>query len=178
MLQTPTTEERVAFKTMRIHHDLTEYLVDKQRRDAVTSDRLTFSRHAIHMYGYCGTSALYEYAPGGDLQHLIEDNFDSAAEFVHYYPPTERLLLAFNVTAALADVHTTEGTNRYPAIVHGDFKSDQFVAVTEAREDHKLPHFKLGDFNLARFVYWNKKHHHPCVIKPDGNGGKNRAPEE
>lgn len=184
MLQTPG--EKLAFKTMRLKHDLTEYLMDKQRRDAVTSDRLTFSKHAIHMYGYCGTSALYEFAPGGDLQKLIE-KFDTATDFTEYYSPAERLLLAFNVTSALADVHTTEGPQTNPAIVHGDFKSDQFVAVTtaddpgeeeEESDHHKLPHFKLGDFNLARFVFWNEEHHHPCVIKPDGNGGKNRAPEE
>ena len=121
MLQTP--DERIAFKTMRLRHELTEYLVDKQRRDAVTSDRLTFSQHAIHMYGYCGTSALYEYAPGGDLQGLIQE-FDSALDFINYYPSAERLLLAFNVTAALADVHTTEGPDRPAAIVSSSAPPD------------------------------------------------------
>ena len=186
MLQTPLASnhnEKVAFKTLRYQHDPTEYVLDKQRRDAVTSDRITFSKHAIHMYAYCGTSALYEFAPGGDLEHLLEDQFDTAEDFLAYYSVAERYRLAYNVTAALADLHTTEGPDRPTAIVHGDFKADQFVATTTPREeddgdDHTLPQFKLGDFNLARMVYWNERGNHPCVIAPDGNGGTFRAPEE
>ena len=197
MMQSPAAgatgiPSRVAFKTLRYHHETTEYVLDKQRRDAVTSDRITSSRQSIHMYAYCGTSALYEYAPGGDLEKLL-DRFEepssetgSSPSFVEYYSVEERFRLAYNATAALTDLHTTEGADRPTGIVHGDFKADQFVAVTPAVVDltdantalHKLPHFKLGDYNLARMVYWNKRGHHPCVIEPDGNGGTFRAPEE
>ncbi|CAB9522380.1 STYKc [Seminavis robusta] len=183
-----TKLEPIAFKTMQYQHDVTEYLLDKQRRDSVTSDRLQFSRHAIHMYAYCGTSALYEWAPGGDLEMLIKE-FGSPQAFVEFYSMEERFKLAYNATVALTDVHTTEGSHRPPAIVHADFKTDQFVAVTpvdwtslepENRDgaSRKLPHFKLGDFNLARFPYWNARHDHVCPVYTDGNGGELRAPEE
>ena len=244
---------RVALKTMRYHHNITEYVLDKQRRDAVTSDRITASNQAIHMYAYCGTTAMYEYAPGGDLEKLM-DSFASPKEWIQYYDISERFTLAYNISSALADLHNTEGPGHPTGIVHGDFKPDQFVAVTpvenlqdikeeqariknqqkangeedeseESGDDeedadgeepgdddsvpyyqdleaappqpqdttntrqlqqtassttvrHRLPHYKIGDFNLARFVYWNKHHNHPCVIKPDGNGGEFRAPEE
>jgi len=178
------SREQVAFKTIRYEHDITEYVLDKSRRDAVVSDRVTSSSHVIHMYAYCGTSALYEYAPGGDLEAFLDDNFDTPQDYTNAYPVSERYLLAYNVTAALKDLHTTEGIDRPTAIVHGDFKADQFVATTTTTTKtatskvQSLPHFKLGDFNLARMVYWNKKKSHPCVIKPDGNGGGYRSPEE
>ena len=183
----------LAFKTMRYEHDVNEYILDKQRRDSLTSDRVQFSDQTVKMYAYCGTSALYEYAPGGDLYKLLEQ-FDTAEDWLSYYSSEERYILAYNVTTALADLHNTESDEQPTAIVHGDFNAYQFVAITEPEEDdvggvnsrhhhhhsasHKLPHFKLGDFNLARFVYWNQKHNHPCVIRPDARGGEFRAPEE
>ena len=192
----PTTTasmETVAFKTMRYHHDVTEIVLDKQRRDSLTSDRLTFSKQAIHMYAYCGTSALYEYAPGGDLYKFIEQ-YETSQDFLDAFSPQERYQLAMNVTSALADLHNTERPDarhfgngnkhvrRYPAtaIVHADFNANQFVAVAPpaSTPSATLPHFKLGDFNLARFVYWNAKHNHPCMVEPDGSGGQFRAPEE
>ena len=177
-------EEPIAFKTLRYQHDATEYVMDKQRRDSITSDRLSFSPQAIDMYASCGTSALYEFAPGGDLKEMIQ-SFRTPKAWTEYFSSHERYRLAHNVTAALADLHQTEGRNQPTAIVHGDFKSDQFVAVTQAdnsnntqSQKRKLPHYKLGDFNLARFVFWNQRGQHPCVIHTDGNGDKNRAPEE
>jgi hypothetical protein len=183
--------ERVAFKTMQYEHDLTEFLLDKQRRDAVTSDRLQFSEHTIHMYSYCGSSALYEWAPGGDLEQLVTAFNDSQA-FLDFYSLEERYLLAYNASVALADVHTSEGSTRSPAIVHADLRADQLVAVEPVDYDsisspenrhkkgvsHKLPRFKLGDFNLARFPYWNTTSNRPCAVETDGNQGELRAPEE
>jgi len=211
--------ETIALKTKRYHHDFSEYIYDKQRRDAVTSDRIQFSSQAIHMYGACGTSGLYEYAPGGDLYQLL-DKFETAQDWMEYYSSGERYILAYNVTSALKDLHTTEqhntqhphgqqhsndscihNHNKYSntaAIVHGDFNANQFVAMSSASRlswkdlyddqnqlrtssdahHHALPQFKLGDFNLAQFVYWNKEDHHPCVVQPDGAGGQFRAPEE
>ena len=196
--------ETVAFKTMRYLHEVSEKVLDKQRRDALTSDRLTSSSQAIKMYGYCGTSALYEFAPGGDLFEYIEA-YDSSKAWRDAVPIEQRYQLALNVTTALADLHTTEppdarhllypgetnGKLRYPAtaIVHADYNAHQFVAVTPKEQNHDngasssttslvLPHFKLGDFNLAQFVYWNTKNEHPCMVRPDGRGGEFRAPEE
>jgi hypothetical protein len=183
--------ERVAFKTMQYEHDHTEFLLDKQRRDAVASDRLQFSMHTVKMYSYCGSSALYEWAPGGDLENLVLA-FNGSKAFRDFYSLPERYLLAYNASVALTDVHTSEGSNKYPAIVHADFRVDQFVAVepvdwnsisTTPQQNrqgisHKLPRFKLGDFNLARFPYWNTKLKRPCAVETDGNGGELRAPEE
>ena len=188
--------ETVAFKTMRYHHEVSEKVLDKQRRDALTSDRLTSSPQAIKMYGYCGTSALYEFAPGGDLFEFIEA-YDSSKAWREAVPIEQRYQLALNVTTALADLHNTEtpdarhygGKNgddklRYPAtaIVHADYNAHQFVAVTPKQDGTStsgvIPHFKLGDFNLAQFVYWNTKNDHPCMVRPDGSGGEFRAPEE
>jgi Protein kinase domain len=189
-LQSPFTGP-IAFKTMRYEHHVSEYVLDKQRRDALASDRVQFSDQTIHMYAYCGTSALYEYAPGGDLLQYM-DRFETDQEWQEQFDSRELLLLAYNVTSALADLHTTEdGHNNnhhhyprrsslYPstAIVHADFNANQFVAVAPSGDPKKIPHFKLGDFNLARMVYWNVKHNHPCVVQTDGAEGQFRAPEE
>ena len=164
-------KNKFAMKTLRYEHNVTEYILDKQRRDALTSDRAQFSDQTIDLYAYCGTSAAYEYAPGGDMEELF-DYFDTAEEWRNYYSSKQRYLLAYNATRSLADLHNTEKGEENPtAIVHADFKPNQFVAVTKDRNDHKIPQYKLGDFNLARFLYWDEKHDRPCTINPEGTGG-------
>jgi len=118
--------------------------------------------------------------------------------WIEYYDVSERFGLAYNVTTALADLHHFTGrrdsrhlsssSSSPVAIVHGDLKSNQFVAISAGgstlddnhskHKRHRMPHFKLGDFNLARFVYWNAQTNQACPIKGDGCGGTNRAPEE
>jgi Protein kinase domain len=180
--------ERIAFKTLRFDHAYSEIVYDKQRRDAVTSERVQFSDHTIHMYAYCGTAALYEYAPGGNLMHYL-NQFETGEDWRKAYTPAERFQLALSVTSALADLHTTE-SDHGSAIVHADFNANQFVAITMGLTNTQhddlnnnndrppIPQFKLGDFNLSKFVYRHHTTKQPCTVKTESTGGPWRAPEE
>lgn len=52
-------------RSLRWREVYDEMIYDKQRIDAIVSERLTSSPHVIDVYGFCGASALNEYADGG-----------------------------------------------------------------------------------------------------------------
>jgi hypothetical protein len=56
------------------------------------------------------------------------------------------------------------------SIAHTDIAPGQFIKVGD--------HFKLNDFNRARFLAWSKSKQKPCPYHVANNGGKFRSPEE
>jgi len=54
-------------KTLRYEHDVNDRNVDRNRRDAMSLERLTRSHLVVGIYGYCSTSGLFEYSDGGDI---------------------------------------------------------------------------------------------------------------
>ena len=62
---------KLALKTLRWTRDFTERHFDRHRRDAVVADRLTALPTSVDIYGFCGQSAIYEFAKGGDLKRAI-----------------------------------------------------------------------------------------------------------
>ena len=63
--------EPFVFKPMRRKHRFTFRNFDRMRRDAVVMDRLTAHKYILNIYGFCGTSAVFEYADGGDIDSTL-----------------------------------------------------------------------------------------------------------
>ena len=67
-------------KTKRYKHDFTDRNFDRYRRDALAMERLSFAPNVLNMYGFCGVTALVDYADGGDIENYIEDLPDRLTE--------------------------------------------------------------------------------------------------
>jgi len=136
---------------------------------------LQSSKYLLNVYGYCGTSGIYEFAAGGNLMSVTE-NFQSQ------YTPRIKLELSYNVAHAIADLHNMAKEGQ-PVVAHTDIFPDQFVRV---REDTSLTRtsFKLNDFNRGRWINLPKANAPSNVTKEScgftfpRNRGKFRSPEE
>lgn len=155
--------ERVVLKTLRYQHDFDGRNYDRHRRDAMATERLTWSPNIINIYGFCGNSGVYEFAPGGDIEDVL---FNSDAV---QWNSTERLTVAFQVASAIADTHDSE-RDGIPAIAHTDITTAQFV--------HLDGIYKLNDFNRCRFIPYDEKRQRNCGFRIPNNPGTFRAPEE
>lgn len=148
-------QEVYVLKTLRYEHDFEDRNYDRHRRDALAMLRMTASPNVINIYSYCGNSGMFEYAPGGDMEEMIwysDDKWNS----------TERLIVAYQVATAIADLHTVEEDGR-PSIAHTDITTSQFVYV-DGR-------YKLNDFNRCRFIAWNQKTNKQCGFYVGSNPG-------
>jgi tRNA A-37 threonylcarbamoyl transferase component Bud32 len=116
---------------------------------------MTASPNVINIHAYCGNSGIFEYAYGGDMEDMIWYS-DSK------WNSTERLIVAYQVATAIADVHTVEENGR-PSIAHTDITTSQFVYV-DGR-------YKLNDFNRCRFIAWNQKTNEQCGFFVSKNPG-------
>jgi hypothetical protein len=63
--------QRRVIKTLRYDHDFTARNIERNRRDAMALERLTSSRHVVNVYGYCSTSAVFEFSDGGDINNEL-----------------------------------------------------------------------------------------------------------
>ena len=101
-------EPPVVLKTLRIEREFLDEYFDLHRRDAVAMERLTFSPYVINVHGFCGQTAINEFAEGilgGKITSLEKLNrrlrgkeSDPQALFL-------KLQLATKVSLALAHVH-------------------------------------------------------------------------
>jgi Protein kinase domain len=154
-------------KTIRYLHDFEERNYDRHRRDAVATERLTWSTNIIHIYSFCANSAIYEFAPGGDIESALwyRENDKSNSSWTS----SERLIIAYQVASGIADAHNSE-RNGIPAIAHTDITTSQFVHVDGI--------YKLNDFNRCRFLTYDVQRHKNCDFRVGNNPGTFRSPEE
>ena len=160
-------------KTMRYFHSFSERNYDRHRRDAVAMERLSASEHVVDIYAFCGNSGVFQYADGGDLEENVWNNDDDESQQssgddndavgddhhgAKVWNSTEKLLVAYQLAAGLADVHRLN-------IAHADISHGQFVYVSEEGR------FRLNDFNRCRFIRWNKKLQDFCPFKVGSNPG-------
>ncbi|KAL7465380.1 hypothetical protein ACHAXS_005700 [Conticribra weissflogii] len=193
--------KKIALKTIRYEHDYTEYNIDRHRRDALASDRLTSSPFVVSMFAYCGHSGFYEYSTGGTLDDRIREHLMALMDVgseeilglerndIDDVKPLDRfdkLYLAYQVALALADTHDADGLKDREgniisgAIVHADITTGQFIDV-EGR-------YKLNDFNRCRFMRryrtrdgqkrQSEQHNKPCGFYVENNPSIYRSPEE
>lgn len=154
-------------KTLRYGHLVTERNIDRNRRDAVSLERLSSSPHVVDVYGYCSISGVFEYSDGGDITEAIWSNGDGNQP--RDLSSLDKLRIATQAIMGLADAHTTDDPNQ-SAIAHADIGLTQYIMI-DGR-------YKLNDFNRARFLLKNRTTGATCPYQIGSNPGKNRSPEE
>lgn len=159
--------ELTALKTLLYEHPWTKRNMDRHRRDALATDRLTGSPNALDLYGYCANTGIYEFANGGSLEDAVDDEEDWKT-----WNSTTKMKYAYQVAQAIADVHNIDKEG-LASMSHTDISMSQFVSVNGGVD------FKINDFNRARFLYRDKKKHRElCKFEVGSNKGKFRSPEE
>mmetsp|Transcript_10335 Transcript_10335/g.23178 ORF Transcript_10335/g.23178 Transcript_10335/m.23178 type:complete len:511 (+) Transcript_10335:27-1559(+) len=164
--------DKSALKTMRYEHGFEARNFDRHRRDALASERLTSSNNVVDIHLFCGNSAVFEFASGGDINDAIwplQDQNGNLTLANRSLTSLERLGIALQVSTALADVHNIDQEGR-PSLAHTDITPSQFIMI-----DGK---YKLNDFNRCRFIRWNRTDDKPCSYFVGRNPGKFRSPEE
>lgn len=112
------------------------------------------------------TFGIFEYASGGDIEQMID--FDTAKVD---WNSTERLVVAYQVAASIADAHDSE-RNGVTTLAHTDITTGQFVHVESTQT------YKLNDINRCRFIARDENTGEPCKFEVGNNPGTFRAPEE
>ena len=170
-----TRDPPIALKTLLYERDWYQMQYKRHNLDALVASRLQSSPYILNIHGYCGTSGLYEFARGGNLQSVTEKYFNT-------FTPRIKVELSYNVAHAIADLHNMakEGV---PVVSHTDIFPNQFVRLEESD-----PYFLLNDFNRARWVNLpvvnndtsssNNMTKQSCGFTFPRNRGKFRSPEE
>lgn len=165
--------DKLALKTLKTTRDFEERHYDRHRRDAIAADRLASVPTSVDIYGYCGQSAVYEFAEGGNLRDAINKHIIRVKDNPNVgWNSTKKLQVAYMVASSIADLHNVDKEGR-ASIVHTDISNDQFISI---KGDG---YFQLNDFNRARFLKRNiddKSSNCPFFVK--SNKGKFRSPEE
>ena len=167
--------ETVILKMLRPERDFTAEFYELHRIDAVAMEQLTSSQFVLNVYGYCGQSALNEFANFKIPELSSLEKFDRQLRGKKH-PRIDRmkLKLAVSVATGVADMHELSadlvGDNR-PAIVHYDL-NPRNVAIVKGG----LP--KLNDFNVAHFLKWNPRTNETCGFEGRLHEPWWRAPEE
>eukprot|EP00562_Extubocellulus_spinifer_P032839 CAMPEP_0178730000 /NCGR_PEP_ID=MMETSP0699-20121125/29279_1 /TAXON_ID=265572 /ORGANISM="Extubocellulus spinifer, Strain CCMP396" /LENGTH=582 /DNA_ID=CAMNT_0020381983 /DNA_START=93 /DNA_END=1841 /DNA_ORIENTATION=+ len=162
--------EQVAVKTLRLRDssklDFDARNYHRHRVDAISYERLTSSPYVMNIYGYCGQSGIFEYAPDGDLSDALANDNDK-----NNLSKEERFKVAVEVARSVSDLHNFNG--RVPAIAHSDIWHSQFVKTRRGV-------FALSDFNRAQFLYWNSTSNEGSCpyYYQHTNGYPFRSPEE
>ena len=164
---------QMALKTLKYTRNYTINHYDRHRRDATVAEHLTSVPTSVDIYAYCGNSAIYQFAKGGNLKDAIDKSvaWDDGKKISRTWNSTQMLQIAYHVAEALADVHNVDMEGR-ASIAHTDVSADQFVSV----EGKHI--YKINDFNRARLIRWNHVNNTACPFFVKSNKGKNRSPEE
>jgi len=165
------TGPQIILKTLNWDTVYDEYVYEHQRIDALASERLTSSPHVIDIYGFCGGSALNEFADGGSFGRMIRRLNETVI------PPEELLVYARDAALGLADIHEIDGHGNTTTMIHHDYAAKNFLTV-----NGKL---KISDFNDGQLLRWDIKSDRRCNgFFWDGKCGENRerthrrSPEE
>ena len=162
---------KLALKTLKWSREFTERHFDRHRRDAIVADRLVAVPRSVDIYGFCGQSAIYEFAKGGDLRRAIQNRVINPRTVDSAWNSTQKLSIAFQIAASLADVHNVDMEGR-ASIAHTDISTGQFISIEG--DDN----FKINDFNRARLLKKNSINNTVCPFHVKSNKGKFRSPEE
>jgi serine/threonine protein kinase len=130
-------------KTLRWRELHDQIIHDMQRIDAVVSERLTASPHVIDIYGYCGASALNEYADGGMFAKTFRHHYSDKKT----YTDDELLVFARDAALSLADIHDLDGRGNVTSFVHHDLRAENFLMSNGV--------LKISDFNNGQLLRWD-----------------------
>lgn len=175
------TESQVVFRTHRYDADAdsrymklgAERVYTKQRIDAIVSEKLTSSPHVIDTYGFCGLSAIAEYADGGRLSDFVEKGGAASTKQMYTFVK--------DAMQGTADIHSIDG--EHATVRHRDASLKNMGLFSNGDGTYRL---KLFDFNSPVFLEWNFRDNVSCGWKrqvgwaramPDCGGLWARAPE-
>ena len=180
----------VVLKTLRMEREFLSEYYDLHNRDAVAMERLSFSPHVVNIYGYCGQSAINEYAdfPHGDgnVKSLEKLNRKMRGKR-NVQSMLLRLIIATSLASGLAHVH--QAGNQWQAdllpprlankaamagnalMVHYDINPRNIALFKGGRP-------KINDFNIAEFVRYNPVTQKPCGFESRMHSPWWRSPEE
>ena len=133
-------------------------------------ERLTASPYVMNVYGYCGQTAINEFA------HFMEgySDFEDFAKRVRGKNGKSfmfvKLQIATMIALGLNDIHDV-GDNGYATMVHYDINPKN-IELTKSG----FP--KINDFNVAEFLGWNERTGKPCGFKGRFREPWWRSPEE
>lgn len=144
------TGPQVILKTLNWEMEYDEVVFDHQRIDALASERLTSSPHVIDIFGFCGGSAINEFADGGSFGRMVRRMNDTEASI----PPERLLVYARDAALGLADVHEIDGRGNVTTLIHHDFAAKNLLTV-----GGKL---KVSDFNDGQLLRWDSKLNRRC----------------
>jgi len=133
---------------------------EKNRIDAMASERLTFSPHVIDVFGYAGQSVLNELASGYDLKIIHRSAGVSNRT---------KLRFAADVAEAIADLQRIDGEGN-ATLVHNDMGPSNFLVVRDT--------MKLSDFNLGHILLRDDNTGNLCPLEKSkrcGAGPTNRG---
>jgi len=98
----------VVLKTLRIEREFLDEYFDLHRRDAVAMERLTFSPYVVNVHGYCGQSAINEFADGilgGKINNLEQLNRKLRGKESDPQALFLKLQIAVKVSLGLIHIH-------------------------------------------------------------------------
>eukprot|EP00586_Coscinodiscus_wailesii_P011334 CAMPEP_0172500398 /NCGR_PEP_ID=MMETSP1066-20121228/137641_1 /TAXON_ID=671091 /ORGANISM="Coscinodiscus wailesii, Strain CCMP2513" /LENGTH=396 /DNA_ID=CAMNT_0013274601 /DNA_START=185 /DNA_END=1375 /DNA_ORIENTATION=+ len=153
-------KELVVLKTIRWDHEYKEGLLEYKRRDAIATERVTFSPHVMNIYGHCSGAVFNE------IGEIGADEFFVGKDLT----PIEMLRYSRDAAVAIADVHSVGVGNR-TILIHGDVRPWNYIMTNGGKN------IRLHDFDQAHFLRWKPStgavcpfHNYAC--------NRNRAPEE
>lgn len=160
-------------RSLRWREVYDEMIYDKQRIDAIVSERLTSSPHVIDVYGACGASALNEYADGGMFARTFRHKYSDSGG----YTDRELLLFARDAALAITAIHDIDGRGNVTSVVHHDLRAENFLTTNGT--------LKVADFNNGQLLRWDFDKNTSC-FGFDWSGGcgesieqtNRKAPEE
>eukprot|EP00566_Odontella_aurita_P013358 CAMPEP_0113534126 /NCGR_PEP_ID=MMETSP0015_2-20120614/4990_1 /TAXON_ID=2838 /ORGANISM="Odontella" /LENGTH=457 /DNA_ID=CAMNT_0000433261 /DNA_START=28 /DNA_END=1401 /DNA_ORIENTATION=+ /assembly_acc=CAM_ASM_000160 len=150
--------DQAVLKGIRFEYRFTRSDIEKERKDGVAMERLSSSRHIPDIYGYCFGTGIFELSTGGDLMSHVWDE-----SWCKRTTQRDRLTIAVQVAAALADVHAFD-------IAHTDIAAKQYVLIDGI--------YKLQDFNRCKLLEWDRQNNETCTFNVGKNPGVSRSPEE
>jgi hypothetical protein len=156
--------ENVAMKTLAMQHSFSRSMINKQRIDAIVSERSTSSDYIVDIYAYCKflfddiTEEKFPIkpqllkphpiptTPKGGASSINEFSFQGSLENMYKSLSLDsRLSVAVDISRALFDLHSLADSEGRSAIVHADIAVRQFLNIDGQ--------FKLNDFNTAGLIY-------------------------
>ena len=138
-------DENIIFKTV-FRSSFTAYHHEAHTKDAIISEQLSASPHAISIYGYCAQSVLNEQGITGFGDYYKKHDHDGKS-----LPPSRLIVrYALEMASALVDLHyMSSGTDRNVEIVHKDLKKNHYLITRDGS-------LKLSDFAGGEFLQWNR----------------------
>ena len=169
------TDETVILKMLRPERDFTAEFYELHRIDAVAMEQLTHSKFVLNVYGYCGQSALNEFANFRIPELSSLEKFDRQLRGkVHPRISRMKLKLAVSVATGVAHMHELPADlvgHQRPTMAHYDLNPRNVAIVSGGRP-------KLNDFNVAHFLKWNPRTNQTCGFESRLHEPWWRAPEE